>query len=500
LRLAIEPPSIATVVNEPLPVRLTLTNEGSADLPVPTDYRDADIVTFTLYDDAGHVLATADGYTSEERIGGQPARVRQEAMHALPLPAGRAMQWASDLLEYLDLHEPGHYAIEARFAFRPSAIDLRSARAAFTVAPNRCRWLAFHADQVAIALVMYLERHAGDGGTRTLVHFARPDEPTHFWKGYVVDVPPTAPARLAQADFMTLDTFEHDFQRWIAWVEEGAIGGLRLDEEGKEMARLQATVGVDGWMAGNPVQHRDQGVSVVVLGKQGDGYTLTAYRFAAGGTAQGRRVAGTYSGEPAPLVTSTDWHGNLYAVSGRAGRLPLDLLVASGGAATRHTLLDPTAERSIVAQLRDAEVLALRADTSLVVAKMRAVLALLRAGEGERQRLIFARVGLADDGSPAGVATLAEAVFPADLLASDETLAAAVVAQGGGGLHAAVTTSRGRVLYVTPGQAARPVAEVPIEALGQADLLLAGGGVYLVHPTATQGMRHTVIQGPVARP
>ena len=500
MRLSIEPPFSATVVHEPLPIHLTLTNEGSADVLVPTNYRDADVVTFTLYDEAGHVVATADGNTSEVRIGGQPSRVRQEAMRAVPLPAGRVMQWSSDLLGYVDLLEPGHYAIDARFAFRPSGIDLCSARAPFTVAPNQCRWLAFHADQVAIALVMYLERHAGDDGTRTLVHFARPAEPTHFWKGYVVNVPATAEARLSQVDFMTLDTFEHDFQRWIAWVEGGAIGGLRLDEEGKAMARLAATPGVAGRMVGNPVQHRDQGVSVVVLGGEGDGYTLTAHRFAADGTAQGRSVAGTYAAAPAPLATSTDWHGNLYAVSAQAGRLPIDLRVANGGSVVSHTIFDPAAKGSPLVGLGNAAVLALRADTQLVVAKMRAVLALLRVGEAERQRLVFARVGLADDGVPAGVATLADVAFPADLLASDETLAAAVVAQGGGGLHAAVTTSRGRVLYVTPGQAPRQVAEVPIEALGQADLLLAGGGVYLVHPSATQGMRHTVIQEPVAQP
>jgi hypothetical protein len=500
LRLGIEPPPGATVVHEPLPIRLTLTNDG-AGAPVPTDYLDADVVTLTLYDARGAELATANGYTTEARLGNRPATKRQESMRTADLPGGRAMQWTADLLEYFDLDEPGDYGVEARFVFRPSGIDVRSERASFTVAPNDCRWLSFHADQVAIALVMYLERPEGDGGPRTLVHFARPDEPTHFWKGYVVPVPPGVRARLSQADFMTLDTFEHDFQRWIAWVGNGTVGGLRLDEQGKEAATFTAAVEAGDTMVGNPVQHRDHGVSVLMLGEHDGEQVLTVRRFDAAGTVQGARTLASYRAAPSPLTASSDWSGNLYALSATGGHLPLDLVVVpASGVVQRHAILSASTLSPARARLAEADVLALRADTQLVVAKARAVLALLRVGEAEEQRLVFVRVPLADDGSPASEASFVDAPFPRGLLGQDEQIAAAVIAQGAGRLHAAVTTSRGRVLYLTPDQKPREVATVPLGTIGQADFLLAGGGVYLVHPSETRGMQHAVIEEPPARP
>lgn len=500
LKFTIEPPPGAIVVHEPLPIRLTLTNDG-AGTPVPTDYLDADVLTLTLYDAGGTEVATANGYTTEARLGNRPAMKRQESMRTADLPGGRAMQWTVDLLEYFDLDEPGDYGVEARFAFRPSGIDVRSERASITVAPNDCRWLAFHADQVALALVMYLERHEGDGGPRTLVHFARPDEPTHFWKGYVVPVPPAVRARLSQADFMTLDTFEHDFQRWVAWVGNGTAGGLRLDEQGKEAATFTAAVEAGDSMIGNPVQHQDHGVSVLVLGGHEGEQLLRARRFDAAGGFRGERTISTYRSTPSPLTASSDWNGNLYALSATGGRLPLDLVVApAGGAVLRYPMLSPGTLTPAWTRLADADVLALRADTQLVVAKARAVLALLRVGEAEEQRLVFVRIALADDGSPANAPSFVDAPFPRGLLGVGEQVAAAVIAQGAGRLHAAVTTSRGRVLYLTPDQTPREIATVPAATIGQADLLLAGGGVYLVHPTEMRGMRHTVIEEPPARP
>jgi len=500
LKLAIEPPPSATVVHEPLSIRLTLTNDGSGT-PVPTDYLDADILSLTLYDAGGTELATASGYTTEARLGGQPAMKRQESMRTATLPADRAMQWTVDLLEYFDMDEPGDYGIEARFMFRPSSIDARSERAAITVAPNDCRWLAFHADQVAMALVMYLERPGGNGAPRALVHFSRPDAPTHFWKGYVVPVPPGARARLSQADFMTLDSFEHDFQRWVVWVENGTVGGLRLGEGGNEAASFTAAVHAGDSMVGNPVQHRDHGVSVLVLGETDGEQVLGARRFDATGGFQGARTMSTYRSAPSPLTASSDWKGNVYALSATGGHLPLDLVVApADGAARRHTILSPDTLSPAWSRLAEAEVLALRADTQLVVAKARAVLALLRVGAAAEQRLVFVRVALSDDGCPSGEPSIVDAPFPRELLGDGEQIAAAAIAQGAGRLHAVINSSGGRVLYLTPDQTPREVATLPAGTIGQADFLLMGGGVYLVQPTATRGMRHTVIEEPPARP
>jgi hypothetical protein len=300
---------------------------------------------------------------------------------------------------------------------------------------------------------------------------------------------------------MTLDTFEHDFQRWIAWVEDGSIGGLRLDEEGKAAARLEVATDAGARMVGNPVQHRDHGVSVLLLADRSGGPALTAHRFDPTGKAQGSRGIATYGTEPRPITASTDWNGRIYAVSGTAGRLPVELHVAAGGGpATRHLLLDPAADEGIGARLADAEVLALRADTQLVVAKMRAVVALLRSGEGPDQRLVFTRTPLADDGSPAADTTVVEVGFAAGLLQAGEWLAAATVGQGAGQPYGTVTTSKGRLLFVEPGQTPREVVTVPEEAIGLADLLPASGGLFLVHPTDTRGMRHTVVKEPLARP
>ena len=142
----------------------------------------------------------------------------------------------------------------------------------------------------------------------------------------------------------------------------------------------------------------------------------------------------------------------------------------------------------------------MRAETQIYLAKSRALLALLQVTDKEHQRFLFTRVEFNPDGSPAGDATVFEAPYPSGLLAKGEDFADATVAQGSGALYAAITTSKGRVLFVEPGQAPQYIVSIPLDTIGQAGLYPVSGGLYLVYPTDTLGMQLQMIKEPLVFP
>ena len=109
------------------------------------------------------------------------------------------------------------------------------------------------------------------------------------------------------------------------------------------------------------------------------------------------------------------------------------------------------------------------------------------------------RVALADNGAPVGDAQLVHMQLSRDSFTTDETIAAADIVQNQTQLQVALTMSSGRILFIETGEPPREVATIPIATIGLAGLYPSGGGVYLVHPSESHGMQHTIVKEPLPR-
>lgn len=495
-----------TILQEPVRVRLTLTNPG---LPqeVPLDYESTDVVTLKLLDAQGGDLLQGNAYTRTTRRGFQAERKRPDDMKTAPLDTGQTMQWDEDLLTFMEIPGPGDYQVQAVFSFLPQGLHMESEAVPLKVLPNRSVWMLAHRDQVAMTMAYFIQQQQQDEDSRTLYHIVTARKPRAPWKSGVLPVPAGCWPRLSEADFVTQKTFEHDFARWIVWQEEGEIvlTPVMASEPSGTLHRLPLGDGT-GWIVGRPVQHADQAVSVLVweAGDEKQGHRVRLVEANAKGKEKRRRVVASTGELPRPISSAADYQERIYLLVGAAGKLPLTLFTfpRSGKPVAMVDMLEPRhfVEYSEgLVPLDGFQLLAAKAEVKAWAMSGRAVLAaVLLTGKGVHT-LSLVKLSLSDPPRPVERIHRLDFDLSEGVLQADETVATADLTPSMGGmLIGLITTSTGRLLACKPGSTPEEVGRIHPDRIGLATLMTTPKTeVYAFFPTEQQGTGHVLLQKPL---
>jgi hypothetical protein len=500
MKFEIELQGSSVAIQEPVPIvfRLTL---GEVGMDLPIEYSTVDVVTLVLLDEAGVMLARADGYTKLERMGFPILRVSQGSLQTVRMEAGEVTEWVDDLVAHFDLSAPGNYQVLARFVFVPASVVLDTAPVPLRILPSRCLALDVVQDTICLPMFYFLQQHATEEATRTFLRLTSTAQPLAFWEGASLPIPPGVVPRLSEADFTATESFQHDTVRWIAWLEGDS---LKLTSSGDTLGAGQVydvPLGLEGpALCGRPIQHVDGSVSAVLVGQaRPDEVGVYKLDIREDGQEIGRMHLLNVTPGSWPVACAPDIEGGLHMVAA-TGRdlLPLHLLVrSSAGRITQGELLPgeffgegaPGESRS-----HAARVLAIRLrvkpspgpNAVLVVALLDREET--RRGQGDILQLI--QIFLEEAGAETAPVQVRSLTLPRGLLQANETVIGADIARvQATKLHVLFTTSLGRVFHVPPRGEPAIVAEVPV-GQGALSTLVVGltNEVHGFFPTAERGV------------
>lgn len=491
----IELRSAEVVIGEPVGVVLRLVT-GPDPVSLPIDFDASDVVTFSLMDGEGRILAQADGYDKKRRRGNTTARKPQAALPTATAEPGRTQEWSQDLLAHFDLDEPGKYLVEARFAFAPAGVETVSRRLALEVRPCRCGSLDVSQDRVCLPTTCFVIQHRDEGGARTFVRVGDSMNPGRFWEGATLDVPAGARPVASEADFATTRTFSHDFFRWVAWIDGEALH-LTSVAESRALGR-SLTIPLplpSSALLGRPVQHADRSVSVIVLGAApGGGQSVLRVDVAAGGEVSPWFLLGSLGPTESPVACAPDGQSGLFiAVAGPAGRAPLRLLErkADGTVVQREIL---GLARSRDERGRALRIVAVRLDLKAFRGPRAVLVAGLfehaPADPNEDDVIELTQVHL--DAPPPGrdpIIAVRVPLFRGFFDPGESVSHVDLVRARGAELHAVIATSNGRLFHVLPDGAIQSITRVtPAEAAGARLVTTPDQQVHLFLPVADRGV------------
>lgn len=268
MRLELEGPGLDRVVAQPLPFRLRFTNASGSVVRLPYELTTGPVTTLTLFDGTGRRLAELDGDTQQARRGLLPEVTVEERMVTGTVAPGAVVEWPVDLTTYVDL-QPGVYAVRARLRFTPSGVDLASPEVRFRLRPLACRRLDVLADEAAMEMLWVLQQHHDAAFVHARSVFA-PDSP---WMAFEASPVPRVPAVLSESAFRTLETFEHDFTRLVAWLDGDrlttAVVAAHRDEPVLARPRAATLAKAGRRIVGRPARDADGGARILVENEEG---------------------------------------------------------------------------------------------------------------------------------------------------------------------------------------------------------------------------------------
>lgn len=352
------------VRDEPVVLHLTFVNDGQArDFPYEPNV--GDLLNLQVFDADGELLREANGYTWEQRLGNEvsildPARLLTARLQ----PEGR-VEWSEDLLSYIGVLGPGQYRVRVGFRFAPAGIDVRSDEVDFRVAAGNLVHVDLVADEVAVPVLHSIALHRRreppyrDDETSGVVHFRLAADPSVHWEGQVFPGDPSAKWTAAVTDFVSSDSFEHDYSRWWAAVVGHELQVVKMASADEPISATLATALEHARLFARPIQHGDGGCSVVLWSRSCQtGVTLHRVGFGSGGQiAQSLQVVGDCNCG-APLASGLDRDGTIVVVTAGEDRLADALVRVSDTASTveplnlTQTLPDPIREFSQLLSVR----------------------------------------------------------------------------------------------------------------------------------------------------
>jgi hypothetical protein len=425
----------AVLFQQSVPLRIVYTNDDRAR-PFPLDPGSLDILTVTLFDAAGEAMASSNPIVRDGRAGLDAPLDAPGKIATTTIPPHETAEWTEDLLVYLDVPEPGAYSVGVRFRF--GDIDVTSDRAPLEVMPLACAAVDALRDRTADNVLHVLTEHRGEAAA-TLFEFRSAHAPSQRWSGVAIDdAPVAATGVIAQTDFATTASFEHDYQRWLAWAEPEALtvalvrgAGLIVRE------RIEGVTGAG--VFGRPLQHEDGGVTVLLRTARD---ALTAVRIDAEG-----RVSDRTSIE---LTESARGRALAFGVVPREGLTwvtspPLSLHTLDGRGAIRSRVLHEEL-KPFAAQLETKPIAKIEPPSIAVAGAVR-----------HEQSLAFwtARATLDDDEW-----RRAEWVVGHDLLPPEERLVQVCVIPALQETTAVAVTETGRAVHLPPGAPARALQSI----------------------------------------
>ena len=421
----------AVLFQQSVPLRIVFTNDDRARL-FPLDPGSLDITTITLAGAAGGTIVSADALVRDTRCGFNAPLDASGKIATATIPPHETAEWTEDLLVYFDAPRPGRYAVEVRFRFEE--IDATSAPVGFEVLPLACTAIDALRDRTGDNVLHTLTEHRGDA-VCTLFEFRSAHAPSQRWSGITIEDAPSATGTIAQTDFATMATFDHDYQRWLAWAEPEALTVALVRSSGVAV-RTREDVATGAGIFGRPVQHEDGGVTVLLRTALD---ALTAIRFDAEGQVRSRTATGLppAAGGPALASAVTPGRGLTWVTA-----MPLSLHTLDADGAVRSRLLHD-----------ELKPFAAHLETKPVNVTDKPAIAVAGAVRHERSLVFWtARANLEQETAEW---KMAEWKVAHDLLPPDEGLVHVSVIPALDATTAVLVTETGRVVHFPPGHPPR---------------------------------------------
>jgi hypothetical protein len=490
------------IVQEPIHLDLCLVN-GDTPVPIPSAYDTGDVVTALLYDAHGQSLGAFNSYTQEIRLGLTPALVKQSTMRTETMPAGERLQWFVDLCSYTDLWALGRYSVEVEFSFQPAGVLVRSNRVDFELCANQVKARDTVLDFVATPVLHTAQVNESEDECRLLFHFRSVHGSHNAWSGGTMEWVPGQQPRIAEANFASRASFEHDFARWLAWVTTDNQLGLRRfhesygpEDNGWEPLRTHPLPD-KATLLGRPIQQADTGVSVLIAHEQETGrWQIDRLRFDAQGTGVSDELLTRLSlAAPGPAVSGSDTTGTTYIACGDAGQLPLTLIgVKNDGGVESQAVLDAgIVERSLTKGRIwiKKTLVGIRLELKTFSNESTPyVLAAVLLSNNEGSLLWIARASI-EELSQKNAWRAQSFTLPKELLHADEKVAKVdLVSNADGRLEALIIMSSGRLLLFRD-EELRDLYRKPHEAAEYASLFVIGSDTRLISPVPDKGLEIT---------
>lgn len=485
MRLELQPLAGPFVVEHPIMLSLQLSNDGDP-VAFPQDYDAGRVVAVRLYDPEGHLLGVYDGDAQDRRLGLEPLPRPDAARPTEPMPTGASLRWAVDLGSYVALTVPGRYAVEVSVTFAPSGIDVRSERRALELVDNHVHALDSLLDVVATPVLLTAQVHEDEEGARLALHLRSVHVPHGPWGSGVLPVPRGVRPRVAEADFATRASFEHDFARWVAWREHDGLALRRFhvpagpDDDGWGAPCSERSAPATRWL-GRPIERRDGSVGVWLwVPAAGGGGTLTRTSWGADGVALGEDVRIAVAGQdPVPAVASSDGGGTTWIVLGEAEATPLTVISVGADGATRSRVVAPPVPPAPIVGLR----LALKPHRD----RAPGLLLAMQRMRDEGPVLWIGRAALEHIESPEAWSSWELAPRPGTLRRDETIVTADLVMLDDATVAVLAITSQGRVLR-DHAHELRAMEWESSAAIGDARLVVLDGRAHAVLPTAARGL------------
>ncbi len=495
------------IVSESLLIQLQLTND-TTPVEIPFQIDELGLVTLILYDEKGNLMAEADGRQKIYRRGGTPPHLLPENLDIGELPPNETIEIDENLLEFMDIAQPGTYFLQARFVYAESGINAESAKAPFEVKSNECDWADYLVDQICAPVMFSLQHHADDNGSKSLLQISNPRNPEYIFGRINLKLPPQVQPMISQADFTNALTFEHDLFRWIAWTDKKELYLVNFDVNKVLTGMLKPEINFEmDALLGRPIQHEDKGGAVLLSSKNDEtGYKIHRLRFDQAGKTLDTKFIKEILPTPYPSAVAADWRNYCYLIHGSKNRLPVFLhrfnekleseqrLVLTG----RHFRVRDDEEFYPV----EVQIMCVQVDVKTNLSSAAALV--IASVERPVPMVYLARYPLE---------TYAEDILPSmkqvplDFLEKGETVVTADIAQTVAGdfdlssdfyLFALLGTSMGRVFAISPNEQPLLIKTGPQDKIRAVPRLIRGedGSVHAFISTESSGMQHQVIYTP----
>ncbi len=491
----------SVLAGESVPLEFRLS-AGPGPLELPQNIDTSEAVAVALLDAEGAVLARADGLARWRRQQPIDAVRREEPSGSMRLEAGETAVWDADLLAYLDPIAPGRYLVSASFSAAGGEVVV-SPSVPLHVRDNHGVWMDVLVDTASMPMVYVLQQHLGPDGAQTLFQLATGQRPECFWYGGAIDLPDGARPLVAEVDFRTMGAWDHDLERWGAWLEEGSLRAFRFGM-GEARGGLSSlpTPYPGGALAGRPIQREDGGLSVLVLSPEPSAWALTRLHFDRALALRGAELLARLPSRASPTALAAGWDGRTCFLSGEEGSPPVRLVVAEADGAARS--IDVLTAEDIAgpeAPQGKVHLLSLKIDLKSEWGQRRAILVTALVQAGIERWLSIVEAPLGADAAPTGARRSWRVDVDATWLSPDEALVWADTARDDAGRPVTiVATSAGRLLHLSATGEARVIPGADPDHLTQSKLVELSGQVILFHPVAGRGFAATVLVVPSIRP
>jgi hypothetical protein len=320
---------------EPIPATVSVTS-GAEPLRLPVLPDESNALVVIVYSPTGEVVTQANGHdrVRQKGFGAEPMAV----MPTDELPPHQMGQVQFDLLDFVDLSQPGDYLVSVAIQFE--GINIESQRIPLRILDSCACEVEIQTGRVCVPCLYTAVIYQHATFDRTVVTICNGMNPKGVLARTVADAPAGTRPRLSIADFTNSEEIDGDMTRWLAWMHGGNLCLVRLQTAEPAGQVLKPTLRFKAHnLLGRPIQHADGGITTFLT--EDASHRIHAIRCDTTGVATQDVVCCLCTSPARPaVVTARPVSAVEIAVAADAS-FPISLLQSQAGRSRILTVEDP---------------------------------------------------------------------------------------------------------------------------------------------------------------